>query len=85
MNKFIALSVLLITLTANSAQAYFRCNTTKCEQAMLRDREERVEKKLASAKTSEQKSELSEEIEAIQYEAKRLEEKSRTSATATNK
>lgn len=83
MTRILTLSVLLLAIGAGSADAYFRCNTTKCQQAMLEDKEARLENKLASAQTDSQKSELKEEIEAIQFEAKRLEEKS--SATARNK
>jgi tRNA A37 N6-isopentenylltransferase MiaA len=73
--------ITVIISSINVANAYCRGNTIKCKQVQLNQREKALEKQLAKSTDASLRQELSEEIEAIQYEAKRLEEKANTTAS----
>ncbi len=83
MIRILMVSVLLVTIGVGSAEAYCRANTIECKEIRLSEKEAELQKKLAASSTDYTKTELQEEIEAIRFEASRLEEK--THKTAINK
>lgn len=80
MTKILTLSLLIVT-SIGSAQAYCRNNTFQCKKLQLNEEQTRLEKKLRGTSNDSSKIELEEKIEEIQFEAKRMEEKSHSTAS----
>lgn len=76
------LIALLMVVTVGTANAYFRCNTTKCKEARLADREERLAKVIATTHKEDVKNKAEVELETTISEIKRIDEAK--SATAHN-
>lgn len=72
MKKIIVLVTLVLGISSVSAEGYFRCNTAKCKEARLADKQARLEKELVLANNQESKKEINDEIANIKYEMDRL-------------
>jgi hypothetical protein len=79
--KKLALGILLIIATG-SANAHFRCNTERCKQARLADKQNRLERIIASTNKKELKEKSEIELETVISELERMDQKQTSTASA---
>lgn len=78
--RFLSL-VVLAALTLQPSHAYFRCNTVKCKQMRLQDKQARLQAQKKEATTASEKANIQEEIDEVLSEVNRLEAKTQSTAS----
>ena len=70
MKKIFVLALMFATMGAS--QAYFRCNTMKCKEARMADKQERLANQIASADSSSEKQKAEIELATLIEEMKEM-------------